>query len=495
MMVVSLLPIALYSKTRMVLVPKDKATNVCVDTHLIITFATQPVLGTNGMIRVYDAKTDEAVDSIDISIPSGPTEPRTYGAECDYTKVPYDYTRSSMATNKSVRPGTPSGGAEANSSSYQLNIIGGFTDAFHFRPVIIHGNTATIYLHNNMLEYGHTYKVTIDKSVFRNNDFNGIRGWTFSTRTVVPTKNNISVNANGTADFCTVQGALDYVPDNDSVTYNIKVAEGDYEEIVYARNKKNVVIIGAGMDKTRVHYANCEVFNPHPLTLKTNEYPGTFPSRRAAFMLDNCTDITLKDMTIATDMQGQAEGLLINGERMAMYRVHIIGSGDAMQGNGTIYMEKCEMDGGGDTFLGRGSIFLFRCSLRNDGGPFTWIRNTAGHHGDVFVECSFSTNNRTKVDFGRCPENHGKSYPYAEQIMIRCSTTETLPEGWSAIGEKTAIFCEFDTRDLKTGNLVDTSARHKYSRQLDSVKDAEIIKNYSDPAYVLNGWTPVTECK
>ena len=49
---------------------------------------------------------------------------------------------------------------------------------------------------------------------------------------------------------------------------------------------------------------------------------------------------------------------------------------------------------------------------------------------------------------------------------------------------------EYNTRDLETGRPVDTSRRHRYSRQLDAVKDAELIKNYRTPAYVLDGWTP-----
>lgn len=81
--------------------------------------------------------------------------------------------------------------------------------------------------------------------------------------------------------------------------------------------------------------------------------------------------------------------MLINGERIALYRVHIIGSGDALQANGTIYMESCELDGGGDTILGRGSLFAYKSNFRNGGGPFSWVRNTAGNHGNVFVECTF----------------------------------------------------------------------------------------------------------
>ena len=38
----------------------------------------------------------------------------------------------------------PSGRAAPDPGKYQQTIIGGFTDAFHFYPVIIHGSTATL---------------------------------------------------------------------------------------------------------------------------------------------------------------------------------------------------------------------------------------------------------------------------------------------------------------------------------------------------------------
>lgn len=476
------------------LMPADGALDVCPDTHLTLTFAETPTLGDSGMIRIFDAMTGELVDSIDMSIPPGPTKSRSYGPDCDYTKIPYDYYRTKMPTNRDTRPGTPSGTAEPTPPEYQLNIIGGFTDAFHFYPVIIHDTVAVIYPHNNMLEYGRSYNVHVDASVFHCDSipFSGVARWEFHTKAAAPKGTRVRVDAAGKGDFCTVQGALDFVPDSAAENYYIDIAPGDYEEIVYARNKTHLHIRGAGMKESRVHYANNEVFNPHPLTVKTNEWPGTFPSRRAAFMLDNCHDVTIQDVTIATDLQGQAEGILLNGERIAMRRVHIIGSGDAIQANGTIYMEECELDGGGDTFLGRGSVFAYRCNLRNDGGPFTWIRNTKGNHGDVFVECTFSTFNGRPVDYGRCPDNGKRAYPDAEQVLINCKVSETIPQGWSAIGRKTARFLEYNTRDIKTGELVNTSKRHRWSRQLTD-KDAALIRNYSTPSYVLKGWTPKFE--
>lgn len=477
--------------------PVKGAVGVNVDTRLVLTFADVPVVGNSGMVRVFDAASGLLVDSLDLGIPAGPTEGRTYGAECDYTKIPYNYARSRMATNRDTRPGMPSGTAEANSPEYQLNIIGGFTDAFHFHPIIVRGKKATIYLHNNMLEYGHTYYVTVDKGVITlpKGNFKGVSkadGWTFTVKSAPPsaTADTLVVDSSGRGDFSTIQGALDFVPDFSARKTVIKVMPGDYEEIVYARNKSNLVIQGSGMDCTKAHYANNEVFNPHPLTVKTNEWPGTFPSRRAPFMLDNCADIVLKDITVATDLVGQAEGLLLHGERIALYRVHIIGSGDALQANGTIYMEQCELDGGGDTILGRGSLFAYRSNFRNDGGAFSWVRNTAGNHGDVFVECTFSTNNGRKADFGRTKANHGTTYPHAEFVLIDCRVKDIIPEGWSVIGEKTATLLEYNTRDMTTGEPVDVSKRHPYSRQLDSKKDAHLIDSYRKPAFVLKGWTP-----
>ena len=352
--------------------PANGAKDVNVDTHLTLTFAEAPAVVEKGWIRIWDAQSGLCIDSLDLSVPAGPTESRKYAPDIDYTKVPYDYSRSFVPTNRNTVPGTPSGTAEPTPPEYQLTIIGGFTDAFHFHPVLVRGNSAVIYPHNNVLEYGHQYRVEIDDGVFPA----APRKWCFSTKDAPPSlQDTLVVDASGAGDFCTLQGALDLIPDFAENPVTIKVMPGDYEEIVYVRNKAHVTILGSGADVTRVHYANNEVFNPHPLTVKTNERAGTFPQRRAAVAFDHCSDLVLRDITFATDLMGQAEGLLVNGDRIALYGIHIIGDGDALQANGTVYMENCEIDGGCDTILGRGSLFAYRCAFRNRGGPFTWVRN------------------------------------------------------------------------------------------------------------------------
>jgi len=244
----------------------------------------------------------------------------------------------------------------------------------------------------------------------------------------------------------------------------------------------------------RIFYANNEVFNPHPANISTNEWPGTFPSRRAAFMIDHCTDIHLANLTIMNTAKGQAEGLLINGERILVSRVTIVGSGDALQSNGTVYFTDSQLTGDGDTILGRGAGFFNQCTIYSQ-GPFMWVRNTEASHGYVFLHCVFKTPEGKETVLARCPANGGRTYPYSEAVLIECRLLGISPEGWGPVeGETDHIhYWEFHSVDLKTGKPIDTSRRHPASRQLDTVKDAELIRQYSQPAFILNGWNPQQE--
>ena len=334
---------AMAREVKPMLVPAPGSENVNVDTRLSIIFESVPEIGNSGMIRIYDAETDVCVDSLDMSVPAGPTTP-TKLPKAPYTLEPYIYD-SPRQTNRTVRPGTPSGTAAPTTDEYQLNIIGGFTDGFHFYPVIVTGNKAEIYPHNNMLDYGGRYYVTVDPGVLSvgGKKFKGVTkkdGWRFRIRQSGPEKERrtLVVDADGKGDFNTVQGALDHIPDFNTEPWTVRIMNGDYEELVYFRNKRNVTIEGESRDGVYVHYANNEVFNPHPADVSTNEWLGTFPSRRAPFMADNCRDLTLRNFTVATTLKGQAEGLLINGLRNRMEDMTVRGSGDCLQANGQLYI-------------------------------------------------------------------------------------------------------------------------------------------------------------
>jgi pectinesterase len=475
--------------------PADKATGVNPDTHLVLTFPTVPALGKSGQIRIYESASGRLVDTLDLSIPAGPVA-GAGGPAAPYTSIPYGYA-SNRVTNANTAAGTPSGAATPTSRDYQLTIIGGFSDAFHFYPVIIHDNVATIYPHNNLLEYNKSYYVEIDPEVFQtgNNRFTGIRGakaWTFTTKRTPPGADSARfvVSSDGTGDFNTVQGAIDFIPDWNSRPVTIYIRNAMYEEIVYFRNKRNVTFLGEDREKVVVTYANNEVFNPHPSNISTNEWPGTFPSRRAAFMGDNSAGIRLVNFSIRNTARGQAEGLLLMGEQNIVSHMTIVGSGDALQTNGSVYLTDSLIVGDGDTILGRGPAFFNRCELQSR-GVFMWIRNTSANHGNVFLNSTFRKLGNGTTELARAPINNGRGYPNAEAVLINSYLEGISPVGWGAMGGDTSNmhYWEYNSMNVSDGKPVDVRQRRPESRQLTMEKDAETIASYSNPAYIL-GWTP-----
>lgn len=510
--------------------PANKATAVNPDTHLVLTFPSAPTLGKSGKIRIYDAADHRLVDTLDLAIPPGPAAagrggaagpargtatgaatapaptapaaragaaPPAGRARAQYTPVPYEY-KSGHFTNANTVPGTPSGLAEPTSRDYQLTIIGGFTDGFHFYPVIIHDNVATIYPHNNLLDYGRSYYVQIDPGVLTLADgsFTGIAGetgWSFATRKNPPPADaeRVVVAADGSGDFNTVQGAMDFIPDYSPRHVTVFIRNGTYEEIVYFRNKTNVTMLGEDRAKVLVFYANSETFNPHPANLLTNEWPGTFPSRRAAFMVDHSSGIDLVNLTIKTTVYGQAEGLLIVGGKNIVSHVDMTGTGDALQINDSVYFTDSHIVGAGDSILGRGPSFFRRCEI-NSRGVFMWIRNTDASHGNVFVDCKFQSTGPTPTEIARAPMNGGRGYPHAEVVLLDCALGGFTPALWGTFGGDMAgmHLWEYHSTNLSDGQPADMSQREPGSKQLTMEHDAETIAHYRDPAYVLGGWSP-----
>lgn len=454
----------------------------------------ETALGKSGQIRIYDAADRHLIDTLDLSIPAGP-DPTHRVAGPPPQGIPLDpaIPTSPMTTTPAVRL-TPS-----DLHNYQLTTIGGLPD-FHFYPVIIHGDVATIYLHNNVLKYGHMYYVHIDPGVLTvaNGDFAGFtkdHDWTFTTKSAPPPADSarIVVSADGSGDFNTVQGAVDFVPDNPPQRVTIFIKNGNYEEIVFARHMSNLTFRGEDRDKVQVGYGNNSAFNP----------PQPGPNRRCAFSVYESSGIELTNFTVNNYFFGQAEGLLIYGSKNIVSHMTIKGSGDALNLRGSVYLTDSTIIGDGDTILGVGPAFFRHCEIQSV-GPFMWIRNTDANHGNVFVDCTFTAIQRRQPwgltaapgrapspVLARLPNNHGLSYPYAEAVLIHCHLNGIPPEGWGPIDGDTSHLhlWEFHSTDGE-GHPIDTAQRHPASKQLSEPQDAKTIADYSDPAFVLDGWTP-----
>ncbi len=243
--------------------PGNHASDVNPDTHLVLTFSSPPTLGKSGQIRIYDAAGHQLIDTLDLSIPAGPDPSRRVSAPpAAVTVLDPAVPTSPTTTTPAVRT------APADLHNYQLTTIGGLAD-FHFYPVIVHGSVATIYPHNNVLRYNHEYIVQIDSGVLKpaTGVFAGFttdQAWRFTTKPAPPRADatRVVVAADGSADFNTVQGAIDFVPDNPSKRVTIFIRNGTYEEIVFFRDKANLTFRGEDRDKVEVGYSNNSGFNP-----------------------------------------------------------------------------------------------------------------------------------------------------------------------------------------------------------------------------------------
>ena len=188
----------------------------CTDAPIVVGYSGTPVLGKSGLIRVLDAKGSE-VDRIDLSdiatvdlLPDGTMIPK--GADADNGKIAIgnDYAFNSFMD-------------ALHSSNYR---------AVHYTPLRINGNTLEIKLHNEALDFGAAYTVKIDDAVA------GIpaEDISFTTKAAPADEATIRVAVDGSADFCTVQGALSYVSAKikKDAPVTIEIANGTYNVELYA---------------------------------------------------------------------------------------------------------------------------------------------------------------------------------------------------------------------------------------------------------------------
>ena len=471
------------------LFPGNNDTGINPDTHLFLTFETTPEIRHAGRIDVVNQATGEVVDTIDMSVPYSPNPDG----------------RSTATTEAERRERAQN----FKASDYQYITLGGYDFIYH--PVLIHETTAQIDLHPGALDYGQTYQVRISPDVFESGDesFSGFDDdtlWTFSTKAAPPSADtqSVTVAADGSGDFNTVQGAIEFAPAaSPDAPFEIMIEDGRYDELVFLSEKSDIIIRGESREGVVVGYPNNSAFNP----------PQPSPSRRPAFSLFNVEDIQLSDFTINNDFIGQAEALLVRGERVILDNMQLNGSGDALTTYGSIYMVDSELTGHGDTILGYAALYCENCTLRTY-GPFTWTRTPEGQHGNVFVDSTFIAENKplpwtvteenpegrkTDAPLARLPRNgpgsSAPNFPHAEMVLIDSTLIGLDPVGWGPVEDKETFdwsgvnFMEFNSVD-ENGDPLDLSDRHPIVKILDAEKDAETIANYRDPEFVLNGWSP-----
>jgi len=423
------------------------AATVCADAPLRLTFSAPVTVGAAGKIQLFKTSApDTAIDSIDIA------------------------------------------------AAFFHNTIEA-RQFFNVRPIFLEGNDAVIYLNTGAMKDAGSYFVTIDAGVFVDATQNplpaisGPDGWQFSTVAPAPADpTQLTVQREGAGDFCTVQGAIDFLPAANMTPTTITIKNGTYPEILYIPAKHNLTFHGEDRKQAIIAY-------PNNNTLSMNIGVGY----RATVEAEGSNGLTFENLTVHnTTPQGgsQAEAVRIEPGDLAILRdSDFISTQDTLLLSGRAYVTNSYVEGNVDYIWGKGTAYFEKSEIKTVGrnGYLVQSRNTT-NYGYVFVDSIFTTDGMANGTYlGRI---EGDRFPSSNVAYINCKFASFLnPKGWLITNSVAATldgldlsnikFWEYQSTDM-AGVALDVSMRDPHSKQLMATEAAMM----RDKATVLAGWDP-----
>ncbi len=371
-------------------------------------------------------------------------------------------------------------------------LVGTNPTPYRFLPVIASGNTVTIHPRAATLAYNQSYYVTMESGAILDAtgaSFTGIAdagAWRFTTRNAgpLPGTASVTVAADGTGDFSTVQGAIDFVPAGNTARVIITVRRGTYPEINYIGSSKPFITIrGEDRTGTIIAYPNNNTFNSG--------------NNRAMFSVD-ANDFTLETITLRnTTPRGgsQAEAIRGNGQRAVFNRVNLSSFQDTLLWNGALFVTDSFIEGDVDFMWGSGAGYFQRCELKmlSSGGFYTQVRNGQTGRGNVYVDCRLTAAEGVtgaylaRID-PRADPALTSGWPYSQVVFLNCTMgAHVAREGWrldNATSAPNVQFWEYRSTDV-SGATLEVSGRLGDSRQINDTTAAQ----FRDPVFVV-GFSP-----
>jgi pectin methylesterase-like acyl-CoA thioesterase len=210
----------------------------------------------------------------------------------------------------------------------------------------------------------------------------------------------------------------------------------------------------------------------------------------------NSSDVALANFTIRnTTPKGgsQAEAIVFkevrgqagpNASQTILSHMNLFSYQDTLQISGKAYLDDVTIQGDTDYMWGSGPCFFINCNFKTltNRTSFTQTRNTADHHGFVFVDSKFD--GAKGVTTATLGNGNGTS----EVVLINCALGSMLaPVGWNSRGANNT---EYNTTNLSDGKPYDMNNWPTWIKHLTMEKDAKTIANYRNPTWVLEGWSP-----
>lgn len=304
----------------------------------------------------------------------------------------------------------------------------------------------------------------------------------------------VTVDANGSGDFKTIQEAVNSIRDLSQQRVTIYIKNGTYrEKIIVPSWKTNIAFVGENRDSTIITYDD---FSGKP-------YPGgadrfgkdKFSTFTSYTVLVQGNNFSAENLTIqnTAGRVGQAVALHIEADRAIIKNCKLLGNQDTLyagSGNSRQYYQDCFIEGTTDFIFGEATAVFQNCTIRSLFNSFITAAATTQRQafGYVLINCKLVADTTAKKVYLGRPWR-----PYAQTVYIRCELgAHIVPEGWNAWKgdamfpdkEKTAYYAEYGN----TGPGAETKQRVSWAKQLsaDEVKEYT-IKNILGGA---DGWDP-----
>ena len=407
--------------------PDPSSTVLCVDAPLVIPFDQAPVLGKSGLVQVFkaDGTLVDKIDLADISkvdvLSDGTMVPK--GADADAGVI-------------AINNDTPFHTFMDALHSAQYRIV-------HYTPLRVKGKTLEIKLHNEALSFGESYYVTVDASVA--GKAVGKDDMPFTVK-AAPSGNTFKVAADGSGDFCTVQGALSYVSSavkkDDAVT--VEIGEGTYQELLFLRNKNNVTIKGVSREKSIIAYPNNDSYETGSgSSVSARPSLGASIGKsggRSVFLVESCDNLVLENLTIENTYsipshKGQAETIYFNSSnRMTVENCSLVSWQDTFLCKGKVWVHNSLIAGHVDYIWGYPEACLFEdCEIRSRGGGYIVQARvpSASSKGFVFLNCKLTAESGVKDGSMYLARSSGDPKVYDNVVFVNCTMGPVIAAtGW-----------------------------------------------------------------
>lgn len=291
----------------------------------------------------------------------------------------------------------------------------------------------------------------------------------------------ITVAKDGSADFKTVQEAINAVPDFSDGLTKIYIKNGVYKEkLILPASKQNVKFVGESVEKTVLTYDDYA-------SKKNSQGKDIGTSGSSSFFIYGngfgAENITFEN---SSGPVGQAVALWVASDQCSFVNCRMLGFQDTLYTYGTNsrqYYKKCYIEGTVDFIFGSATAIFDDCEIFCKTGGYITAASTPDsvQYGYVFKDCKIS---------GSAAENTfylGRPWrPYAKVVYIKCTMANLIrPEGWNNWGkesnEKTAYYAEYASKGIGARSAERVAWSHQLSRAEAEVYSLE---------RVFRGWMP-----